>query len=62
MADANVCSHSFGALVALQLAAGSTGSRVRSLVLMEATPAGVLIDPGPPAYVFARGVLSWMVI
>lgn len=45
VADAHVCGHSFGALVALQLAAGPTGDRVRSLVLLEPAPAGALTDP-----------------
>lgn len=42
--DAHVCGHSFGALVALELAAGRYRSRVRSLVLLEPAPAGALTD------------------
>lgn len=45
LADAHVCGHSFGALVALQLAAGPHRHRVRSLVLLEPAPAGVLVEP-----------------
>ncbi|HSF99065.1 MAG TPA: alpha/beta fold hydrolase [Ornithinibacter sp.] len=45
LADAHVCGHSFGALVALELAAGRYRHRVRSLVLLEPAPAGVLTDP-----------------
>ncbi|MDN5768706.1 MAG: alpha/beta fold hydrolase [Humibacillus sp.] len=33
LADAHLCGHSFGALVALELAAGQHRNRVRSLVL-----------------------------
>lgn len=45
LVDAHVVGHSFGALVALQLAAAQHRHRVRSLVLLGPAPAVVLSDP-----------------
>lgn len=43
--DAHVCGHSFGAPVALQLAAGEHRHRIRSVTLLEPATAGALTDP-----------------
>lgn len=44
LSEVHVCGHSFGALVALELAAGDHRRRVRSLVLLEPAAAGALTD------------------